>query len=450
MKPKPLNVRMQGVLLAIGIHGIAVAREPANRKLLQEVYRADRFGLWREAYTELRAYRMSDDEINQIVAPIYSEPPPASSPDDYGTSKVIPIKTRAAGPKPNGHANRAEPHQGLPKEEVIAETTAAIEPGEKPKRPPKKDGKAATSEPAVVIIPAVVPPSIWPDHDKGGEPKRTYRNARFAIAALGVTCRLDLFHNRKLIGEHVVDRWAGQLSDSACYALRQAIIDAYGFDPGKDNTNDAAISLCIEHHPFDPVMEYIDSLVWDGTQRLGIWLSYYLGAEDTPLNREIGKLVLVAAIRRARKPGTKFDHMLVLEGPEGRMKSTVILVLAGEDNFSDQTILGQRDKEQQELVAGVWLYEIPELAGMPKAEIEKVKAFITRTHDRARGAYERHRVDTPRRCIFIGTTNEDTYLRSQTGNRRFWPIKVGSIDIEALREDRDQLWAEAAKVEATG
>jgi predicted P-loop ATPase len=142
--------------------------------------------------------------------------------------------------------------------------------------------------------------------------------------------------------------------------------------------------------------------------------------------------------------------MMVLEGPQGRMKSTIILVLAGEDNFSDQTILGRGDKEQQELVAGVWFYEIPELAGMPKAEIEKVKAFITRTHDRARGAYERHRVDTPRRCVFIGTTNEDTYLRSQTGNRRFWPIKVGSIDIRALREDRDQLLAEAATVEATG
>ena len=132
------------------------------------------------------------------------------------------------------------------------------------------------------------------------------------------------------------------------------------------------------------------------------------------------------------------------------MKSTSILTLAGVENFSDQTILTASDKEQQALVRGVWIFEIADLAGMRRGEVEKIKAFASRTHDRARPAYGRRRVDAPRRCIFIATTNEDEYLQSQTGNRRFWPVKPGTIDVDALRRDRDQLWAEAADVEAKG
>ena len=100
------------------------------------------------------------------------------------------------------------------------------------------------------------------------------------------------------------------------------------------------------------------------------------------------------------------------------------------------------------MVRGVWLYEIADLAGIRRADVEKIKAFASRTHDRARPAYGRRRIDAPRRCIFVATTNEDEYLQSQTGNRRFWPVKTGAIDIEALRCDRDQLWAEAAEIEA--
>jgi predicted P-loop ATPase len=207
--------------------------------------------------------------------------------------------------------------------------------------------------------------------------------------------------------------------------------------------------LCIEHR-FDPIVDYLDSLDWDETPRLDNWLITYLGASDTPLNRAIGKLALVAAVRRVRKPGCKFDNILTLEGVEGTMKSTSIAVLAGTENFSDQTILTASDKEQQELVRGVWVYEIADLTGIKKAEIEKIKAFASRTHDRARPAYGRRRIDAPRRCVFIGTTNEDEYLQSQTGNRRFWPVQTGVINIDALRRDRDQLWAEAAEVEAEG
>src|SRR5262249_13976293 len=126
------------------------------------------------------------------------------------------------------------------------------------------------------------------------------------------------------------------------------------------------------------------------------------------------------------------------------------VTLAGVENFSDQTILTQSDKEQQELVRGIWIFELSDLAGMKRADVKKIKAFASRTHDRARPAYGRRRVDAPRRCIFIATTNETEYLQSQTGNRRFWPIKTGVIDIDSLRRDRDHLWAEAAYAEDKG
>jgi predicted P-loop ATPase len=198
------------------------------------------------------------------------------------------------------------------------------------------------------------------------------------------------------------------------------------------------------------VLDYLAGLTWDKTPRLETWLHVYLGADHTPLNAEMGKLVLVAAVRRARRPGCKFDQILVLEGEQGGGKSSALEILAGKENFSDQSILGHSEKEQQEAAAGVWIHEIAELAGLRRTEREKVKAFCSRTSDRARPAWGRYRVDRPRRGIHTATTNEDTYLKDDTGDRRFWPVRCGTIDLEGLRRDRDQLWAEAAALEAQG
>jgi hypothetical protein len=165
----------------------------------------------------------------------------------------------------------------------------------------------------------------------------------------------------------------------------------------------------------------------------------------------IGRLVLIASVRRARRPGTKFDQIVVLESVEGFNKSTAIKALAGGDEFfSDAQILGLPEKDQMEKAAGVWLYEIADLTGMRKSDVDSVKAFASRTHDRARPAYGRFVVNQPRRCSFWATTNETDYLKSQTGNRRFWPVKVGRVDIESLMRDRDLLWAEAAYYEGKG
>jgi Virulence-associated protein E/Bifunctional DNA primase/polymerase, N-terminal/Primase C terminal 2 (PriCT-2) len=289
----------------------------------------------------------------------------------------------------------------------------------------------------------------FPDTNEDGLPKATCTNVAVAVTHMGIVCAKDMFHEKMLVGGEPINQWAGDMSDDVIQMIRKIIRFRYGFDPKVENTRDACTQLCLEHQ-FDPVCDYLEALQWDGALRLDRWLTTYLGAPDTELNRTIGRITLIAAVRRAFEPGTKFDQIVVFESVEGRGKSTAIEILAGSENFSDQNIIGLQGKEQQEAMAGIWLYEIADLTGMKKADVEHIKAFASRKVDRARPAYGRFRVDRPRRTIFFATTNDDEYLKSQTGNRRFWPVVTGRIDLEALRRDRDQLWAEAAVYEAAG
>ncbi len=191
-----------------------------------------------------------------------------------------------------------------------------------------------------------------------------------------------------------------------------------------------------------PVRDYLTGLAWDGTPRLDTWTVTHLGAEDTPLHRAMGAMWMISAVARIMRPGVKADHMLILEGPQGIKKSTALKVLASDDWFTDELAeLGSKDAAQQ--MRGVWIIEMAELDAIGRAEVSRIKAFLTRTTDRYRPPYERYLVTVPRQCVFAGSVNPDTYLRDETGNRRFWPIRCGDIDLDGLRRDRDQLWAEA-------
>jgi predicted P-loop ATPase len=201
----------------------------------------------------------------------------------------------------------------------------------------------------------------------------------------------------------------------------------------------AAVARDIVVHP---VRNYLGSVKWDGTPRLNTWTLTYLGAEDTPLNRAFGGLWAISAVARIMQPGAKADHMLILEGPQGARKSTALKVLAGEAWFTDELAeIGSKDAAQQ--MRGVWIVEIAELDAIGRAEVSRIKAFLSRTVDRYRPPYGRYVIDVPRQCVFAGSVNPDTYLRDETGNRRFWPVRCGTIDLDALRRDCDQLWAEA-------
>jgi predicted P-loop ATPase len=292
----------------------------------------------------------------------------------------------------------------------------------------------------------------WRERRENGRPLPSMHNARLAIAALGITCSHDTFHNSILFGyrddkvKHELASIVGEVSDNGIIALRQLMSDKLHFDPKSETTRDAVISLAMENR-FDPVVDLIDKAEreWDCVKRLDRMAAEYFNTEDTPLNSVCIRKVMIALVKRAREPGCKFDTIPVLESKEGFNKSSAWLTLAGAENFSDQAIIGKDAKEVQEGLGSVWIHESADLAGMRKADIEAVKAFASRTTDIARAAYGRFVTKQPRHSIEVGTTNDIEYLQSQTGNRRFWPMKVlKSIDIEKLAADRLQLIGEAA------
>jgi predicted P-loop ATPase len=198
-----------------------------------------------------------------------------------------------------------------------------------------------------------------------------------------------------------------------------------------------------------PVRDYLNSLTWDGVSRLATWTTIYLGAEGTKLNGVFGSRWMIAAVARIMQPGVKADHMLILEGPQGAKKSSALKALARDEWFTDELAeIGSKDAAQQ--MRGIWIIEIAELDAISRAEVSRIKAFLTRTTDRYRPPYERYIVTVPRHCVFAGSVNPETYLRDETGNRRFWPVHCGTIDLEKLVRDRDQLWAEALKLYRDG
>lgn len=215
------------------------------------------------------------------------------------------------------------------------------------------------------------------------------------------------------------------------------------FEPPTGLILEAIIALA-KNNQFHPVRNYLNSLVWDNIPRLDDWLFTSAGVARDAYTVSVARKIMVAAVRRVFFPGCEFHSMMILEGGQGIGKSTLVKTLAG--SFYANISFGNIDKDTVDAMQGRWIIEVDELVGFNRQDLEKMKSFLTTPVDRARLSYQRTTKPFPRQSIFIGTTNpvgDNTYFRDESGNRRFWPVKCGVMNVAWMRENRDQLFAEA-------
>lgn len=209
---------------------------------------------------------------------------------------------------------------------------------------------------------------------------------------------------------------------------------------------DEAVRIVADRWVVHPVRDWLNEIPrWDRKARVDNFLVRVAGAKDTPYVRAVTKNFFLSAVARVFRPGEKVDAMLILEGEQDAGKSTLFRLLAGDDWFFDSAFdVGSKDSYQ--VLQRKWIIEWAELDSLTRAELSRVKAFMSSPTDTYRPSYGKRVIDVPRQCVFVGTVNPDGagYLSDPTGERRFWPVTVGKIDLKAVREEREQLWAEAA------
>jgi putative DNA primase/helicase len=254
--------------------------------------------------------------------------------------------------------------------------------------------------------------------------------------------------HKKLVWDHDGMSYPRQWRDADDAQLRVYLEEKYRIK-GRELVYDGFV-IAAETSAYHPVRMYLAELpAWDGVARVETLLVDYFGAEDTRLNREVTRKTMVGAVKRVMHPGCKFDEVLTLHGAQGMGKSTLWKKLAMQW-FSD-SIEQVEGKEAIEQLSGVWIGEMGEMKATKKAEVEALKAYLSRQVDKGRQAYGRHTEDHPRQCIIVATTNEHEFLRDRTGNRRFWTVRlqvqkaIRSV-FEMTQDTVDQVWAEALRL----
>ena len=287
---------------------------------------------------------------------------------------------------------------------------------------------------------------------KTGKPLNTAKNYKLILRndpALKDCLGLDMFANRRVWlkpctawphNSGPVDLWSN--SDDSC--LRNYLSEKYRI--AQAGLIDDAMQELLEANAFHPVRDYIKSCEWDGIPRAETVFIDYLGAEDNHLNRIITRKQLLAGIYRIFEPGCKYDQIMILVGPQGIGKSTMLNALGGKW-FNDSLTSVQDTRTAVEQIIGSWVIEMSELQAFRKVEAEQLKQFFSKRFDKVRLAYDRRPGEFPRQCVFFGTTNNQIFLKDQTGNRRFWPCRVGvaspQFDFRDFREEQvKQVWGE--------
>lgn len=284
----------------------------------------------------------------------------------------------------------------------------------------------------------------------------TYENALCAVVRSGLGPAWDdlkqnvIFRAEELPWQ---EHFGRVLNDHVLRMARLYLVNQYqgvAYSPSKDNLLEALMT-CAYGAKFNPVLEYIASLSWDGTSRVEHLFSHYFNCGNYAYERAVSRCFMIGAVRRMCSPGSKFDTMPILRSPQGWEKSTAVRTLFGAKWYSDADLGNLHDKDSAMKLRGIWVQEFAEIDSLTRAETGAMKAFCSRATDRQRDPYGRVAEETPRRCVFIATVNEGGFLKDSTGGRRFWPLDVQDpIDVALIAADRDQLWAEAAVQEAQG
>lgn len=282
----------------------------------------------------------------------------------------------------------------------------------------------------------------------------TFMNAIYAVIKSGIEPAFDLLSQKVEFKNPLWDASFGStFNDHLLRVVRVVLSNKFqgnGYQPSEKNVLDAIMTVAFRNQ-FNPVLDYLAELKWDGVNRLERIFVDYFPCGDDAYTRAVGLCFGVGAVRRQRQPGCKFDTAPILLGAQGWGKSTGIAAWFGRKWFTDAELGSLRDKDAALTIRGVWAVELAELTSLSRWDTAAHKAFLSRGTDRQRDPYGRVAGDHPRRCVFIGTGNENGALKDSTGARRYWPLRLADrVDVARIIADRDQLWAEAAAREARG
>ncbi len=285
---------------------------------------------------------------------------------------------------------------------------------------------------------------------------RFWRKIRYNLFNYQIVATDDIISKTRIVPDFFCDdkvngdRWQ-EINDIVVRAMIAGPAGkgkpGYGLAAGKEMVHDAIV-MAARTNQFHPVREYLDRCTMRNeprdTEAAETVLIRYFGAEDTPYTRMVSKMMMIASVARIEEPGCKFDYAVILEGPQGIGKSTGIKRLYGKEYFGEIDVDLKDRKAIAEQIAGKWVNELPELSAMHKSDHNDAKAFMSRQDDDVRLSYDRNVSTLPRQCVFWGSTNDQSYLRDATGNRRYWPIECTLIDVLGLMEARDAIWQDAA------
>lgn len=280
--------------------------------------------------------------------------------------------------------------------------------------------------------------------NKSGEILSTDDNVTKALRradVCGYRIGFDGFRDELMLAPEGTDEW--RPFTDADYTRISIVLERGGFKTTSSDRLRSCVRLVADEYRFDSAMVWLDSLQWDGVPRVARFLAGYAGTEDSPYTRAVSLYLFTALAGRVLEPGCKADMVPVLVGPQGTGKSSLVASLVPAPEHFVEVSFHEDENTLARKMRGRLLGEIAELRGLRTKELEAIKAFITRTHENWVPKWQEFAKTFPRRLVFVGTTNADEFLADDTGNRRWLPVRVGGIDVEGIRRDRLQLWAEA-------